>query len=147
MSAPDDDLMELVHTVMHLARSRQQQLLRAAGSGHDLTHLETKVLGFFSRHPNATLGDMAQHSGRDKPQLTRLIKGLRERGWLHSEADAHDRRVQRLSLTDAAHHLMAALEQQVRVVNDHALKGLNPPQRATLKSLLLQVQANLNQAD
>jgi hypothetical protein len=36
--------------------------------------MEGKVLGFFARHPGATQRDLAQHSGRDKAQLARLIK-------------------------------------------------------------------------
>lgn len=142
----DDDLMELVHTVMHLARSHQQHLLRDQASGTELTHLESKVLGFFSRHEGATLSDLAQHSGRDKAQLTRMIKALRERELLCSQADPADRRNQHLSLTDAGQALMASLQQQVRAVNSTALRGLNAAQRATLKTLLQQVQANLNAA-
>lgn len=136
--------MELVHTVMHLARSRQHQLLRGDTGGGELTHLETKVLGFFSRHAGATLSDLAQHSGRDKAQLTRMIKGLRERDLLTSQADADDRRNQRLSLTPRAQSMMDRLQRQVQAVNSVALKGLGDAQRQTLKTLLLQVQANLH---
>ncbi|MEY2873030.1 MAG: hypothetical protein RLZZ373_401, partial [Pseudomonadota bacterium] len=51
MAAPDHPL-ELIHAVMHQYRSQQYQVLR--DGPHDLTHMETKALGFFARHPGAT---------------------------------------------------------------------------------------------
>ena len=93
----DDDVLELVHAVMHDYRSLQYRALR--DGPHDITHMDSKVLAFFGRHPGATQSDLAQHSGRDKAQLARLIKGLREQGLLDGVADAADRRNLRLTLT------------------------------------------------
>src|SRR5471032_1963957 len=87
-TAAADAVLQLVHTVMHQFRSRQYQVLR--DGPHDITHIESKVMGFFSHHPGATLSDLAQHSGRDKAQLARLVKGLRERALLAGEADVAD---------------------------------------------------------
>ena len=79
-SASEDDVLELVHAVMHDYRSLQYRILR--DGPHDITHMDAKVLGFFARRPGATQRDLVEHSGRDKAQLARLIKGLREQGLL-----------------------------------------------------------------
>ena len=143
---PDPDaLMELVHQVMHLARSRQQALLKDAC--HELSHMESKVLGYFHRHEGATLSDLAQHSRRDKAQLTRLIKGLRERGLLTSKADPADRRHQHLNLSPAGHTLMVALQEQTKVVNAAALRGLSTVQCLNLCRLLTEVKSNLDMSE
>src|SRR3954468_12436195 len=92
-----DGVLDLIHTIMHQFRSQQFQALRE--DSYDLTPMESRVLGFFERHPGGTQSDLARHSGRDKAQVTRLIAGLRERGLLQGEADAADRRNTRLSLT------------------------------------------------
>src|SRR5258705_8817193 len=92
-----DDVLELVHTVMHQYRSQQYQVLRDAP--HDITHMESKVMSFFGRNPGATQTDLAQHSGRDNPQLARLIKGLPDRGLLACQSDENDRPNVMLSLT------------------------------------------------
>ena len=76
-ASPAEAVIELVHVVMHQFRSRQFQALR--DGAHDVTHMEAKVLGFFAHRPGATLSDLVAHSGRDKAQLARLVKGLRER--------------------------------------------------------------------
>ena len=41
-------------------------------------------MGFFARHPGATLSDLAAHSGRDKVQLIALL------GRLKANLDAHE---------------------------------------------------------
>ena len=137
----DDDVLELVHAVMHQVRSRQYRVLR--DGPHDITHMDGKVLGYFGRHAGATQSDLAQHSGRDKAQLARLVKGLRDRGLLAGAADADDRRNLRLTLTPAGVALQAQLQQQAQQVARQAMAGLDAEERAQLVALLQRVQANL----
>ena len=139
--APADAVLELVHTVMHQFRSLQYQALR--DGPHDITHMESKVLGFFARHAGATQSDLAQHSGRDKAQLARLIKGLRERGLLSAEADDADRRNVRLKLTEAGQASQRALRSQGRKLEARAVAGLSAEQRCELVELLRLVKRNL----
>ncbi len=140
-----DAVIELVHAVMHQFRSRQFQALRDAA--HDITHMEAKVMGFFARHPEATLSELVAHSGRDKAQLARLVKGLRERGLLLGEADAADRRNVHLRLSDAGRAVQRALHAQAHALNAHALDGLDERERAQLVALLGRLKANLDAPD
>ena len=130
----NDDVLELVHTVMHRYRSQQYRFLR--DGPHDITHMDGKVLGFFARHPGATQKDLAQHSGRDKAQLARLIKGLRDRGLLAAEADEADRRNVRLSLTADGRAVQRALQQQARKLGAAAVAGLSTAEQQQLSALL-----------
>ena len=141
-NAQDDDILELVHALMHDYRSLQYRFLR--DGPHDITHMDGKVLGFFGRHPGATQSDLALHSGRDKAQLARLIKGLRERGLLSGEADAADRRNVRLRLTAEGHAVQRVLRQQGRKLEARAVAGLSDDQRRELVALLRQVRRNLD---
>ena len=136
-----DAVLELVHGVMHSVRSRQYQVLRHGP--HDVTHMEAKVLGFFGLHPGATQSELAQHSGRDKAQLARLIKALRERGLLDGAEDAADRRSVSLSLTTAGRAVLATLQQQSKRLEASAVAGLSAAERQQLAQLLQRVQANL----
>jgi DNA-binding MarR family transcriptional regulator len=138
----DDDVLELVHTVMHQYRSQQYRVLR--DGPHDITHMDSKVLGYFGRHPGATQSDLAQHSGRDKAQLARLIKGMRERGLLAGEADAADRRNVRLSLTADGQSVQRALQHQAKRLSAKAVNGFDAAERRQLLELLQRVSANLN---
>ncbi len=135
------DVLEAVHAVMGLARARHHRALREAG--HDLTPMEGRVLGFFARTPGASLTDLAEHSGRDKGQLTRLVQGLRERGLLEARPDEADRRVTRLHLTPDAQALHQAVMRQRKRLAEAAAAGLSDDERATLMTLLARLRANL----
>jgi DNA-binding MarR family transcriptional regulator len=126
---------------MHLYRSAQQRSLRAGP--HDLAHMEIKVLGFFARRPGATQSDLAAHSGRDKAQLARLIRGLRDRGLLDATADETDKRSTRLSLSATGKAMFAALHRHDGALAETALEGIAETDRATLLDLLERVRANL----
>jgi len=138
-SAPG--VLDLVHTVMHQYRSLQYQVLR--DGPHEITHMESKVLDYFGRHPGATQSELAQFSGRDKAQLARLIKGLRERGLLEGTEGAADRRSVSLALTDLGRSVLVTLHQQTRKVEASAVAGLSEAERQQLAALLRRVQANL----
>jgi DNA-binding MarR family transcriptional regulator len=139
--SPALEVLERVHAIMHLYRSAQQRSLRAGP--HDLAHMEIKVLGFFARRPGATQSDLAAHSGRDKAQLARLIRGLRDRGLLDATADETDKRSTRLSLSDAGRDMFAALHRHDGALAEAALEGIAEADRATLLDLLERVRANL----
>jgi DNA-binding MarR family transcriptional regulator len=105
--------------------------------------MEIKVLGFFARHPGATQSDLAAHSGRDKAQLARLIRGLRDRGLLDATADETDKRSTRLALSEAGKAMFAALHRHDGALAEAALEGIAEADRATLLALLERVRANL----
>ena len=138
---PALEVLERVHAIMHLYRSAQQRSLRAGP--HDLAHMEIKVLGFFARRPGATQSDLAAHSGRDKAQLARLIRGLRDRGLLDAAADETDKRSTRLWLSETGKAMFAALHRHDGALAETALEGMSEAERATLLDLLERVRANL----
>ncbi|MBL0421955.1 winged helix-turn-helix transcriptional regulator [Ramlibacter sp. AW1] len=143
--ASADDVIERIHAVMHLYRSRQHRALRDGGEG--VTHLEMRVLGFFARHPGAGQSELVAHSGRDKGQLARLVAGLRERGLLEARADESDRRIQRLFLTEPGQQAWQVLRRQGRKLAAVAVKGLSETERGRLAGLLDRLLENLGQAE
>lgn len=138
----EDGVLDLIHTVMHQYRSMQYQALR--DGPHDITHMEGKVLSFFGHHPGATQSDLAKHSGRDKAQLARLIKGLRDSGLLDAVADETDKRNVRLTLTTDGQSVLTVLRQQGKHLNTLALKDMDRSEQEQLLLLLHRVQVNLD---
>jgi len=137
----NDDVLELVHRLMHDYRSLQYRLLR--DGPHEITHMEGKVLAFFSRDPGATQSDLARHSGRDKAQMARLIGGLRERGLLTAEVDEADKRNVRLSLSAAGQSVQRGLQSQGKRLSAKAVSGFSATERQQLLALLHRVRENL----
>ena len=130
-----------MHSVMHQYRALQYRFLR--DGPHDITHMDGKVLGYFGRHPGATQSDLAQHTGRDKAQLARLIKGLRDQGLLQGDVDADDRRSVRLSLTADGLAVQKELRQQAKRLSQKAVEGLSDAEQHQLLALLERVRGNL----
>lgn len=137
-----DNVLDLVHTLMHRSRALQFQVLR--DGPHAVSPMEAKVLGFFGRHPGSTLSALAEHSGRDKAQLARLIKGLRERGLLDGTPQAGDRRNVELQLTAAGQAVQHTLQQQARRLAAQAVAGFSAEERAQLLGLLQRVLGNVS---
>lgn len=136
-----DDVVESIHAVMHLFRSRQYRALRDGPL--DLTHMEGKALGFFAHHPGASQRDLVQRSGRDKGQVARLISGLKARGLLDAQQDENDGRSQRLRVSAAGQQVQGHLEQQRQQLSAQAIQGLSDAERALLLALLGRVRGNL----
>ena len=136
-----EDVLEAVHAVMHLYRSRQFRVLREGE--HGVTHMESRALGFFARHPGATLSELVAHADRDKGQLARLVSGLRERGLLEARVDEADRRNQRLYLTAEGEKAQQALKRESRKAAATAVRGLAGEEREQLLELLARVKKNL----
>ena len=126
---------------MHQVRSQQYQVLR--DGAHDITHMESKVLGYFSHHPGATQSDLARDNGRDKAQLARLVKGLRDRGLLDARADDADRRNLRLTPTAQGTAVLGALRQASDRVAARAVAGLTDEEQGQLVVLLRRMRQNL----
>lgn len=130
-----------MHAIMHLYRSAQQRSLR--DGPNDLAHMEVKALGFFARHPGATQSELVAHSGRDKAQVARQIRALRDRGLLDAQADELDRRSSRLHLSAVGKAVHAALHSNDGRLKEQALLGFNEQEQGALLALLARVRANL----
>ncbi|MBA4340562.1 MAG: MarR family transcriptional regulator [Methylibium sp.] len=140
-SSSADDIVESVHAVMHRFRSLQLQALKSAS--HDLTHMEAKALGFFANRPGATQSELAQHSGRDKGQVARLIAGLRERGLLEASVATADKRCVHLQVSPVGKSLQQQLRQEAQKLAAQAVRGLNDAECQQLLALLAKLHDNL----
>jgi len=136
-----EQVFDAIHSIMHLYRARQLRGLR--DTQHEITHMEYKALGFFARHPGATQGDLVAHSGRDKAQLARLLKGLRDKQLLDAAADAADRRVTRLTLSAQGQQVFRGLNELGLQASGTAVQGMTADQLTQLQTLLQQIRSNL----
>ncbi|MDC8787258.1 MarR family winged helix-turn-helix transcriptional regulator [Roseateles koreensis] len=139
-----EEVLESVHSVMHLFRARQFRALRDGST--DLTHMDVKVLGFFARHPGATPSDLVVKTGRDKAQIARLISGLRAKGLLDAQPDPSDRRALRLLLTPAGQEAHKAVRAEGRQLSAQAVAGLSEDDCERLLGLMKQIKDNLERA-
>lgn len=140
-----DEVFESIHSIMHRYRALQYREQNA--HGQPLTHMDGKVLAFFSRHAGATQKDLALHSGRDKGQLARLIAGLKDRGLIEGRPDEADRRNICLQLTADGKAVQRVLRAQARRVSQRAVSPLSADERKQLVALLRKIDEELSAPD
>lgn len=137
-----EQVFERLHLLMHQYRQLHYQAFKNHPS--QLSHQEHKVLFFFQRRAGATLSDLVEHSGRDKAQLTRLIKQLKEKDLLQGVNCEQDKRRTQLWVTDKAKILLVELSAQIEAVNRQAITDINIDVLQQLEQGLGLLQQNLN---
>ena len=138
------EIFEEIHAVMHLLRAEQFQVFRDCP--YKLTHMEGQVLGYLARKPGATLSDLVVHSGRDKGQLAKLVKALREHGLIEAVEDETDRRSVKLRLTACGEKVQRKLEAELCKATQMALGTLTQADLGELLRLLRILRGNLDEA-
>lgn len=88
--------MTLFGSIRRVMKTRMQE-----DGGHALGPVHLRALSLCQRHAGWTQQQLGQAMGRDKGQITRLIRELEEQGYLARSPDEQDRRVWRLNVTPA----------------------------------------------
>jgi MarR family transcriptional regulator for hemolysin len=134
-----------------MMRTAFDRRVRALG----LTRSQWLVINRLHRRPGATQSELAEMLEVEKATAGRMVDRMEKKGWVVRRADAGDRRVNRLHLTQEALLIQVRLAQIAdRTVND-ALALLSPRERDqfadSMRRVKRQVQvmleANLDETD
>jgi DNA-binding MarR family transcriptional regulator len=133
--------MTLFGSVRQLLKTRMQDDTR-----HTLGPVHLRALSLCQRHPGWTQQQLGQAMGRDKGQITRLIRELEEHGLLTRSPDELDRRVWRLNVSAAGEKECAwFLAIEASLAGD-LFGGLAAKEREQLVQLLGGVQERIGTA-
>ncbi len=133
--------MTLFGSVRQQLKTRMQD-----DGGHALGPVHLRALSLCQRHPGWTQQQLGQAMGRDKGQITRLIRELEEQGHLARSPDEQDRRVWRLNVTPAGEKECAwFLAIEAELAGD-LFGGLAAKEREQLVQLLGGVQERISAA-
>lgn len=134
----DEDVLEQLNALMFAYRGEMHRAMREAGL--PIKPMEVRVLLHVATHPGCTAGDLARHSGRDKAQVTRLLQQLEQAGLMRRNADAQDRRVQRLFVTEAGERTHRQLSAERDAIGRRFLGALSADEQAQLGRLLARLR-------
>ncbi len=133
--------MTLFGSVRQQLKTRMQD-----DGGHALGPVHLRALSLCQRHPGWTQQQLGQAMGRDKGQITRLIRELEEQAYLARSPDEQDRRVWRLNVTPAGEKECAwFLAIEAELAGD-LFGGLTAKEREQLLQLLGGVQERIGAA-
>jgi MarR family transcriptional regulator, transcriptional regulator for hemolysin len=138
---PDDEnyIGYSITDVARLMRTVFERRVRAVG----LTRAQWLVIARVHRRPGLSQSEVADLLEIEKASAGRLIDRMEAKGWLRRQADASDRRVNRLHLTPAANRLHAAIWPLAETTVDDALGDLTVKERRALTDFMTRVKAKL----
>lgn len=142
-NSPNAELLDRLHLLMLRFHRRMHDAVRDEGDG--LAIMEARSLAFFARHENSTQSELAQHTGRDKAQVARLVKTLLERGLLDSTRDPDDGRVLRLALTADGKTMQRKMHRHRTNFENALVQGFGEAEKLEALALLDRMVANVKE--
>jgi len=139
---PHRELAFLINDVSRLLRTLADREVRQFG----MTRAQWAVLVRLERHQGLKQSELAEMLDLQPITLTRLIDRLAESGLIERRADPHDRRANRLFLTDAAKPLMARLAALGEELMTGVLDSMAPAKTAVMLKQLEAMRENLRHA-
>jgi DNA-binding MarR family transcriptional regulator len=133
----------ILHDVSRLLRTTFDRRVKALG----FTRSQWWVLTHLFRNDGVTQSELAEVLEIEKPTLGRLLDRLESKGWVRREADAADRRVKRLFLTEEVEPAIKAMRAAAAEMRRDALAGLSPEEQERFVDTLLAVKTNLTSYD
>lgn len=140
-SNPNDEkhIGWLVTDVARMMRTVFDRRVRALG----LTRPQWLALVRLKRRPGCSQSELADMMEIEKAPLGRIVDRLTEKGWIERRADAQDRRINRIYLTDRGERVFAAISPISVATVEDALVDLSAKDREHLSRLLFGVKATL----
>jgi DNA-binding MarR family transcriptional regulator len=120
---------------LRLSATRLARRLRQE-SDAGLTPSQLSALAAIQNEGPLTLGALADHERVAPPTVTRVVTKLEADGLVHRTADVDDRRVARVTTTDAGDDLLAELRKRKTAWLTARLAELDDDQRTRLAAAL-----------
>ena len=138
--ALEKDPLFLIYDVARLMRTRADRRARRRG----MTRAQWVVLAWLELKPGLSQVELADLVEVEPITVARLIDRLEASGVVERRADAKDRRIRRLFLTDAAAPLLDEIRAYRAEVMETISPGLSPETLATMTEALMGIKANLS---
>jgi DNA-binding MarR family transcriptional regulator len=129
----------LIHDVSRLRRSAFDRCLKPL----NVTRAQWWVLAYLSREDGMTQSQLAEELDIGKVAVGGLIDRLEKSGLVRRDADAADRRVNRVFLEPKSKQLIARMRKISHRMNEQILSGLNDDQLESAAVTLDAMKANL----
>ena len=129
----------LIHDVSRLRRSAFDRCMKPL----NVTRSQWWVLAYLSREDGMTQSQLAEELDLGKVAVGGLIDRLEKTGLLRREADASDRRVNRVFLEPKSKQLITRMRKVSHRMNEQILGGLNDTQLEAAATTLDAMKGNI----
>ena len=133
----------LLYRAFHAHRNRLQPCLRELGLGPG----QPKLLSYLSAHGPCRQRELAEYFEIDPAAVCRMLDALEKGGFVAREPDEGSRRCDRFSLTQAGQAATAAWKKEGKALEEEALRGFTPEERAQFSDYLRRAYRNLHDGE
>ncbi|MGI2036088.1 MarR family winged helix-turn-helix transcriptional regulator [Rhizobium panacihumi] len=140
-NAVDVSIVELLSGIARQFRERLRQA--SEGSGMKATPFQNEIIAYLGRNPGLGVMGLADLSGRDKAQVTRIIADLETLDLVSRKRSGSDRRASKLSLTEKGETIFRQVLMKRNNLATTMLDTLTPDERLTLENLLMKMRSGL----
>jgi DNA-binding MarR family transcriptional regulator len=121
-------------------RSRFNSALNEKGI--EATAEQYGLLSIINENPGTIQSDIGVKSGKDKTNVTRMLKLLETRGFIKRKKDPEDSRVFRIFITNSGRNLLEKMRPLAVATNREALAGINPEEITRFMTILDKIHSN-----
>lgn len=114
-------------------------------SGYQITPEQQALLIHLWNKDGISQSDLAAHSFKDRHNVSRIIKGLEQKGLLKKLPDASDARLNRCVLTEKGQALKEPLLTLGQENMEISLKGIKKKEIENLRKTLMRILDNLEE--
>ncbi|RJG02951.1 MarR family winged helix-turn-helix transcriptional regulator [Noviherbaspirillum sedimenti] len=118
------------------------QALNQLLQSHELSYSLWQVVLYLHEHEQASLVEIANYYGIEKPGVTRRVQRLEELGYL-TIAPGNDRREKSIALTPLGQDVYAQCRQKITALERRATAGIAADDLARTVTVFQQISGNL----
>jgi DNA-binding MarR family transcriptional regulator len=122
--------------LLYQVGNRAQRVVDEIAESAGVSGSKWRALAIVNRLGACTMNELAEFTAIDRTTLTRSVDSLVAQGWVTRGADANDRRVVRVQLTDAGREVFRRVRGDMRDYNRWLLDGLSDEDQRQLRALL-----------
>ncbi|WHX64654.1 MarR family winged helix-turn-helix transcriptional regulator [Peribacillus frigoritolerans] len=109
---------------------------------HDLHRAQWSILYYLNNYGSATLVELANYQGVEKPTITRTIARLEELGYVE-HVPSKDKREKRMQLTELGKKVYSEVRVTIDQYEQEILKGITEEEQLTAIRIMGEIRNNI----
>ena len=138
----DESMGFLIYRVHTKGLAQLRRALQNEGF-EDITPEQLSLMARLREEGGMNQSRLGEKALKDRPNITRILRLLKEKGFIERRADQKNQRAYRLFLTDAGNDVLDRLLPLVAQIWRSRVKGLSPEEILTTRTILKRIYENI----
>lgn len=132
----------LPYRLIRAGQAASNAVAEEYASKFGLTVSQWRVLAHLSRKPGISINELCHNAGLDRVSTSRACTALESDGWVSKQADAKDKRLLVINLTDSGKQRFQELSKVALNAERHLLANVSEADLERLYAILIVIEKN-----